>query len=78
MIYHMIYIFVVQEISVSGIKSIRVQLGLTQEQFAQKLGVSWATVNRWERHKSNPSPLALQKLRRLVTKLKVTSLGPLD
>ena len=40
------------------IKSIRERLGLTQEQLAHKLGVSWATVARWERGKGEPSPLA--------------------
>ena len=44
------------------IKSIRERLGLTQEQLANKLGVSWATVARWERGKGEPSPLAQKAL----------------
>lgn len=31
------------------IKAIRKKTGLTKEKFAQKLGVSYATVSRWER-----------------------------
>jgi len=40
------------------IKGLREKLSLTQEQLARKLGVSWATVARWERGKGEPSPLA--------------------
>lgn len=36
----------------------RQQLGLTQMQFAKVLGVSFATVNRWENDQVNPSSLA--------------------
>lgn len=48
------------------IKEIRQELGLTQEQFAVRLGVTFPTVNRWENIKTKPSPLALQKLRKLM------------
>ncbi len=48
------------------IKEVRQELGLTQEQFAVKLGVTFPTVNRWENLKTKPSPLALQKLRKLM------------
>ena len=36
------------------IKNLRKQLGLSQEAFADKLGVSFATVNRWENEKAKP------------------------
>lgn len=49
------------------IKQLRLRLGLTQEQFAHKLGVSWTTVNRWE-HGRPPSPLANEKLVKLSKK----------
>lgn len=52
------------------IKEIRQALGLTQEQFAVKLGVTFPTVNRWENMKTRPSPLALQKLQKLLSALK--------
>ena len=38
------------------IREIRNRLGLTQERFAQRLGVSFVTVSRWERGKSKPIP----------------------
>lgn len=38
-----------------SIKKVRKQDFLTQEEFAQELGVSFATVNRWETGKSIPN-----------------------
>jgi DNA-binding transcriptional regulator YiaG len=52
------------------VKKIRKRLDLTQEQLAQKLGVSFTTVNRWERGKVKPSPLALRVLRELEKEVK--------
>ena len=40
------------------VKEVRSQLGLTQEDFARELGVSYATVNRWENGQYKPSKLA--------------------
>ena len=40
------------------VKKIRRQLALSQEDLARALGVSFATVNRWENGKSRPSKLA--------------------
>jgi DNA-binding transcriptional regulator YiaG len=40
------------------IKSIRQQLGLSQDELAHALGVSFVTVNRWENGKTMPSKLA--------------------
>ena len=51
------------------IREIRFTLGLTQEQFAAKLGVTFPTVNRWENKKTKPSPLAIQKLQKLLSSL---------
>jgi len=45
------------------IKKLRFVLGLTQEQFAAKVGVTFTTVNRWESGKSKPSPLAIKQIR---------------
>jgi DNA-binding transcriptional regulator YiaG len=44
------------------VKSLRRRLGLTQEQFAHRLGVTFASVNRWENGQVRPSPMARQKL----------------
>lgn len=46
-----------------NIKKIRDKLGLSQEKLAQKLGVTLGTINRWEKGKSTPSPLALDRLK---------------
>ncbi|MEP0917205.1 helix-turn-helix domain-containing protein [Leptolyngbya sp. DQ-M1] len=42
------------------IRQLRQHLNLSQEKFAAKLGVSFKTVNRWERGHSLPSPMALK------------------
>lgn len=47
------------------VREIRIEMNLTQEQFAAKIGVSFPTVNRWENQKAKPSPLAYQKLQKL-------------
>ncbi|MEB3884197.1 helix-turn-helix domain-containing protein [Lyngbya sp. CCY1209] len=43
--------------------TLRRRMGLSQEKFAAKLGVSFQTVNRWERGRSQPSQLAINALR---------------
>jgi len=40
------------------LKAVRQQLGFSQEDLARALGVSFATVNRWENGKAAPSKLA--------------------
>lgn len=37
------------------IKNVRLQLFLSQEKFAKQLGVSFATVNRWEKGVCEPN-----------------------
>jgi DNA-binding transcriptional regulator YiaG len=46
----------------SLIKEIRRQLALSQEDLARELGVSYATVNRWENGLCKPSKLARAQL----------------
>lgn len=54
------------------LRELRGRLGnLSQEQLAQRVGVSWSTVSRWENGKGTPSPLAR---RELVTLLKEADL----
>ena len=48
------------------IRELRSKLGLTQEQFAAKVGVTFSTVNRWESGKSKPSPLAMRQIEELM------------
>lgn len=38
------------------VKALRQRLGLTQEQFAQTVGVTYSTVNHWENAKRIPQP----------------------
>ena len=47
------------------IKGLRAVLGLTQQALANLLGVSFATVNRWENHQAIPSQLSWNQLRKL-------------
>lgn len=42
----------------SKVKEVRAQLALSQEDLAHALGISFATVNRWENEKASPSKLA--------------------
>lgn len=51
------------------IYQLRQALGLTQEKLAQRLGVSFPTINRWENGRSKPSPLALKQIEELVLNL---------
>ena len=44
------------------IKELRDKLDLTQEQFAQKVGVTFATVNNWEKGTRTPHPFLFQRL----------------
>ncbi|WP_297446865.1 helicase-related protein [Acidiferrobacter sp.] len=47
------------------IRHLRKELDLTQQQFAERLGVSFVTLNRWENGQSKPSAMGLTKLREL-------------
>ena len=48
-----------------SIRKLRASLGLTQERFAARLGVTFSTVNRWENGRGTPSPLACQRIEEL-------------
>jgi putative transcriptional regulator len=48
------------------IREHRLVLGLTQEQLAAALGVTYSTINRWENGRSKPSPLAMEKIEAMV------------
>ena len=51
------------------VKEIRGQLAISQEDLARQLGVSYATVNRWENGQSKPSKLAKAQLDAFCTKM---------
>jgi transcriptional regulator with XRE-family HTH domain len=44
------------------IKELRERLGLTQEQFAQRVGVTFSSVNHWENGKRTPQPFLVRRL----------------
>ncbi len=48
------------------LRTLRYDLGLTQEQLAVRLGVTVVTINRWENGRAKPSPLALDKIEQLI------------
>lgn len=48
-----------------NVKSLRDSMGLDQVGFAKKLGVHWQTVLRWEKGHTDPSPMALRRLREM-------------
>ena len=58
------------------IRVLRKQLGLTQEEFAHTIGVTFATVNRWENGKSKPSRLAIRILDTLTDDPKASRSSP--
>jgi transcriptional regulator with XRE-family HTH domain len=51
------------------IRQLRAALGLTQEQLAAKVGVTYSTINRWENSKGKPSPLAMLRIKRIQKKI---------
>ena len=44
------------------VKELRRRLGLTQEQFAQRVGVTYGSVNHWENGKRRPQPFLVRRL----------------
>jgi putative transcriptional regulator len=44
------------------VKGLRRRLGLTQEQFAHEVGVTFSTVNQWENGRRRPQPFLLKRL----------------
>lgn len=51
------------------VRELRCILQLSQEKFANKLGLTFATINRWENGHATPSPLALKQLDTLLNQL---------
>ena len=54
------------------VKAVRAVLKLSQEDLAHALGVSFATVNRWENGKTTPSKLALRQFEQFCSEKKAT------
>jgi putative transcriptional regulator len=51
------------------IRELRSYLGLTQEQFAARLGVTFPTINRWERKRAKPSKIAIRLIQTELSQL---------
>lgn len=51
------------------VRELRKRLGLTQEKFAARLGVTFPTINRWENGRVKPSPMAVEHLRDFVREM---------
>lgn len=47
------------------IRALRQKIGATQSQFADRIGVSHVTANRWENGKNAPNELAWEKIRKI-------------
>ena len=47
------------------LKKLRQQQGWSQEDLARNLGVSFATVNRWENGKTQPSKMAQSLIKKI-------------
>ena len=52
--------------TVNYIKRTRYQLGMTQTQFAELVGVSTSTIKQWERGRNLPSPANFTKIENAV------------
>lgn len=44
------------------VRRLRERMGLTQEQFAQEVGVTFSTVNQWENGHRRPQPYLQRRL----------------
>jgi len=51
------------------VRELRQAMKLSQEKFADELGMTFPTINRWENGRATPSPLALKQIDILLTQL---------
>jgi len=51
------------------IRELRLSIGLTQEQFAAELGVTYSTINRWENGHTKPLPMAMKQIEAMLHSL---------
>ena len=51
------------------VRELRDTMQLSQEKFADELGMTFATINRWENGHATPSPLALKQINTLLNQL---------
>jgi len=51
------------------VRELRQMMNLSQEKFANELGMTFPTINRWENGHAVPSPLALKQIDNLLQQL---------
>jgi transcriptional regulator with XRE-family HTH domain len=51
------------------VRELRQAMKLSQEKFADELGMTFPTINRWENGRATPSPLALKQIDSLLEQL---------
>jgi DNA-binding transcriptional regulator YiaG len=51
------------------VRELRLGLNMTQENFAHEIGVTFATVNRWENGRTLPNKVAQKVLKQMERKL---------
>lgn len=56
------------------VKELRSKLGLTQEQFAQKVGVTFSTINNWENGNRTPHRFLFKRLLELADEVGLKSI----
>ncbi|MDE0485440.1 MAG: helix-turn-helix domain-containing protein, partial [Nitrospira sp.] len=59
----------------STLRAIRAKLDLTQQQLAERLGVSFATINRWEGGATKPQKAAQEAIAALAAEVKLNEVG---
>lgn len=57
------------------IRTLRQQLGMTQEEFAHQIAVTVSTVNRWENSHAEPSKLAWKAIKDLAAQRGISPEG---
>jgi transcriptional regulator with XRE-family HTH domain len=55
------------------VRRLRERMGLTQEQFAREVGVTFSTVNLWENGHRRPQPYLLKRLLEMEASLEQAS-----
>src|SRR5215475_8170089 len=60
------------------VRSVRRRIKLTQTQLAKRIGVSFATVNRWENGQSKPTRLAWQQILDVEAEIATSEVGAVE
>ena len=55
--------------SATAVRRLRMNLGMTQEQFAQRLDATYSTISRWENQFATPSKPFRKEMNRLASEM---------